>query len=147
MECLWHAWVSLKWPRLVFTTSLHLCDIHALELLDEKSIHANNIYSKLNLDVTPTLFFEFHGTGVSNSHQAETTSKSFIYQSKAEIEDVGGLRSKHSVKKTHFLLFSLYSFPLLFRFGWMFSWNCNRFFKNYLFMVKIPNIEQLRNLK
>lgn len=45
--------------------------IARIEFLDEKSIHGNNVYSKLNLDVAPTLFLEFHGSKTTNSQQAE----------------------------------------------------------------------------
>jgi D-lactate dehydrogenase (cytochrome) len=42
-----------------------------IELLDENSIRANNIYNKMNLDETPTLFLEFHETKKSDNHQTE----------------------------------------------------------------------------
>jgi D-lactate dehydrogenase (cytochrome) len=33
-----------------------------IEFLDEKMVDACNRFSKLNLDVAPTLFLEFHGS-------------------------------------------------------------------------------------
>ena len=49
--------------------------IARIEFLDEKSIHANNIYNKMNLDETPTLFLEFHGSKKTIDQQAELASK------------------------------------------------------------------------
>ncbi|CAF0874382.1 unnamed protein product [Brachionus calyciflorus] len=45
--------------------------IARIEFLDEKSIQANNIYNKMNLDETPTLFLEFHGSKGTVDQQAE----------------------------------------------------------------------------
>lgn len=38
-------------------------------------MHANNIYNKMNLDETPTLFLEFHGSKSTVDQQAELASK------------------------------------------------------------------------
>ena len=46
-------------------------DFARIELLDVTSIHACNIYSKLNLIEKPTLFLEFHGSKVHTSHEIE----------------------------------------------------------------------------
>ena len=43
--------------------------IARMELLDAVQIEAVNLYAKLNLDVAPTLFLEFHGTDVSARDQ------------------------------------------------------------------------------
>jgi D-lactate dehydrogenase (cytochrome) len=42
-----------------------------VELLDDVMVRACNAYSKLNLQETPMLFVEFHGTGASVAEQAE----------------------------------------------------------------------------
>jgi D-lactate dehydrogenase (cytochrome) len=46
--------------------------IARIEFLDENSIHCNNIYNKMNLEVKPTLFLEFHGSKGIVDQQAET---------------------------------------------------------------------------
>lgn len=46
--------------------------IARIEFLDEKSIKANNIYNKMSLDETPTLFLEFHGSKKTVDQQAHT---------------------------------------------------------------------------
>ncbi|WP_373504844.1 FAD-binding oxidoreductase [Aestuariivirga sp.] len=43
-----------------------------IELVDAEHVKAFNVYSKLDLRVTPTLFLEFHGTTASAQEQAET---------------------------------------------------------------------------
>ncbi|QCK86943.1 FAD-binding protein [Phreatobacter aquaticus] len=45
--------------------------ISRMELLDDRTIEAVNAYSKLDLPVTPTLFFEFAGSQSSVDEQAE----------------------------------------------------------------------------
>ena len=46
--------------------------IARIELLDEMQIRACNIHSKLELEESPTLFLEFHGSAVSAPDQVET---------------------------------------------------------------------------
>ena len=46
--------------------------IARIEFLDENSIQANNIYNKMSLDETPTLFLEFHGSKKTVDQQADT---------------------------------------------------------------------------
>jgi len=53
-----------------------------IELLDEVQVRGCNIYSKLDLAETPTLFLEFHGSEAGVREQSETFS--------AIAEDVGG---------------------------------------------------------
>jgi D-lactate dehydrogenase (cytochrome) len=61
-----------------------------VELLDELQIRACNIYSKLTLAETPTLFVEFHGTQSSVDEQVE--------QFEAIARDNGGSDFKWSTK-------------------------------------------------
>ena len=49
--------------------------IARIELMDEKSIEAVNAYSKLDLEVAPTLFMEFHGPLESVKNQSETVGE------------------------------------------------------------------------
>ncbi|MBN9062632.1 MAG: FAD-binding oxidoreductase [Rhizobiales bacterium 65-9] len=46
--------------------------IARIEFLDDIAIEASNNYSKMSLDVAPTLFLEFHGTEAGIREQAET---------------------------------------------------------------------------
>jgi len=46
-----------------------------IEFLDEKMIDACNRFSKLNLDVAPTLFLEFHGSNSNIEAQGQTAGK------------------------------------------------------------------------
>ncbi len=46
--------------------------IARIELVDEEHVKAFNAYSKIDLQVKPTLFLEFHGTTASAQEQAET---------------------------------------------------------------------------
>ena len=56
--------------------------IARIELVDEEHVKAFNAYSKLDLEIKPTLFLEFHGTAASAQEQAETFA--------AIAEDLGG---------------------------------------------------------
>jgi len=42
-----------------------------IEFLDEKMVDACNRYSKLSLDVAPTLFLEFHGSNSNIEAQGQ----------------------------------------------------------------------------
>jgi D-lactate dehydrogenase (cytochrome) len=55
-------------------------NIARMEFVDELGIRVNNIYSKMSLDETPTLFLEFHGSEQVINQQAQITSIP-IYQS------------------------------------------------------------------
>ena len=48
--------------------------IGRIEFLDEKAVDINNAYSKLALDVTPTLFLEFSGDKATIEHQVQIAS-------------------------------------------------------------------------
>ena len=48
--------------------------IGRIEFLDEKAVDINNAYSKLDLDVTPTLFLEFSGDKATIEHQVQIAS-------------------------------------------------------------------------
>ena len=48
------------------------------EFLDEVSIDACNKYSKLDLDVAPSLFLEFHGPEDGLKTQTEIVGKCFV---------------------------------------------------------------------
>ncbi len=54
-----------------------------IELLDEVQLRAVNLYSKLDLPETPTLFLEFHGTNAAAQEQVE------IFRELAESEGGG----------------------------------------------------------
>ncbi len=49
--------------------------IARIELMDEMSIKAVNAYSKLELEIAPTLFMEFHGSPASVKNQSETVAE------------------------------------------------------------------------
>ena len=49
--------------------------IARIELMDEKSIEAVNAYSKLDLEISPTLFMEFHGSPESVKDQSESVEE------------------------------------------------------------------------
>jgi len=46
-----------------------------IEFLDEKMIDACNRFSKLHLDVAPTLFLEFHGSNSNIEAQGQLAGK------------------------------------------------------------------------
>jgi D-lactate dehydrogenase (cytochrome) len=46
-----------------------------IEFLDEKMIDACNRFSKLNLDIAPTLFLEFHGSKSNIEAQGQLAGK------------------------------------------------------------------------
>ena len=46
-----------------------------IEFLDEKMVEACNRYSKLSLDVAPTLFLEFHGTNRNIEAQGQIAGR------------------------------------------------------------------------
>lgn len=49
--------------------------IARIELLDEASVEATNLYAKMDLPLKPTLFLEFHGSPSSVREQAETVEE------------------------------------------------------------------------
>jgi D-lactate dehydrogenase (cytochrome) len=53
-------------------SGLHVARI---EFLDEKMVDACNRFSKLNLDVAPTLFLEFHGSNNNIQAQGQLAGK------------------------------------------------------------------------
>ncbi len=46
-----------------------------IEFLDEKMIDACNRFSKMNLDIAPTLFLEFHGSNNNIEAQGQLAGK------------------------------------------------------------------------
>jgi D-lactate dehydrogenase (cytochrome) len=50
--------------------------IARIEFLDENMVDACNRYSKLNLDVAPTLFVEFHGSNSNIDAQGKLAGQS-----------------------------------------------------------------------
>ena len=50
-----------------------------IEFLDEQMIDACNRYSKMSLDVTPTLFLEFHGSNNNIEAQGQLAGRRMWY--------------------------------------------------------------------
>ncbi|MCB1491777.1 MAG: FAD-binding oxidoreductase, partial [Rhodobiaceae bacterium] len=59
----------------VITTIQMGIPVARIELVDELQVHACNAYSGLNLEETPTLFVEFHGTEAGTKEQVEMFSE------------------------------------------------------------------------
>ncbi|SCA57057.1 D-Lactate dehydrogenase, cytochrome c-dependent [Candidatus Terasakiella magnetica] len=68
--------------NMVITTIQCGIPVARIELLDDRQMYAVNQYSKLNYEVAPTLFFEFHGSPSAVDEQVE--------QVKSIAEDFGG---------------------------------------------------------
>jgi D-lactate dehydrogenase (cytochrome) len=66
--------------RTVITTIQLGIPVARIELLDEDQLDAVNRYSKLNCELKPTLFFEFHGT----SNQAVSESATLVREIASE---------------------------------------------------------------
>ena len=71
--------------------------IARMELLDPGSIEACNVYSKMNLETKPTLFFEFHGSDRGITEQAETVGEL--------AEEMGGSGFTFAKVCSHFIPF------------------------------------------
>ncbi|MDV7340774.1 FAD-linked oxidase C-terminal domain-containing protein [Terasakiella sp. A23] len=77
--------------NMVITTIQCGIPIARIELLDENQMDAVNQYSKLNYQVSPTLFFEFHGSPAGVAEQVEMV--------KDIAEDFGGTHFQWAEKQ------------------------------------------------